>query len=372
MAKMTPAERAAVQAAKKENSPANQEKIAANRASALAGSPDPNAGMGPDSPTSSFVPDVNKPGEGSWVNDNAAPASASVTAGGGGESQDNTEDYQVTRDKEIKRLRTLNSIAAMRGLMQSYGLESLMSVIEGYVTDGYDDSTIEQLIKTTPQYAARFPAMATLSRKNRAISEAEYISFEREAAQFERSYGLPAGMLGKSTVTTLLENEVSARELEERVTMAAAGAFQTSAEVKQQFKNFYGIDSGGLTAYFLDPEKALPLLNKQYASAQIGAEAAGQGVGIGSAMAEDLTIAGISREAASEGFGKVAGQKGLTTGRGDVVSQDELIKGNLLGSQEAQANITRAAAGRTGRFEQGGSYISGQGQTAGLGSAATR
>ena len=358
MAKMTSAERASVQAAKKENSPANQAKIAANRASALAGSPDPNAGMGPDSPTSSFVPDVNKPGEGSWVNDNAAPASASVTAGGGGESQDNTEDYQVTRDKEIKRLRTLNSIAAMRGLMQSYGLESLMSVIEGYVTDGYDDSTIEQLIKTTPQYAARFPAMATLSRKNRAISEAEYISFEREAAQFERSYGLPAGMLGKSTVTTLLENEVSARELEERVTMAAAGAFQTSAEVKQQFKNFYGIDSGGLTAYFLDPEKALPLLNKQYASAQIGAEAAGQGVGIGSAMAEDLTIAGISREAASEGFGKVAGQKGLTTGRGDVVSQDELI--------------TRAAAGRTGRFEQGGSYISGQGQTAGLSSAATR
>lgn len=280
--------------------------------------------------------------------------------------------YQKSLETERKRLRTKNSIETMRALMQSYGLESLMGVIEGYVTDGYDDSTIEQLIKTTPQYAARFPAMASLSKKNRAISEAEYISFEREAAQFERSYGLPAGMLGKSTVTTLLENEVSARELEERVTMAAAGAFQTSAEVKQQFKNFYGIDSGGLTAYFLDPEKALPLLNKQYASAQIGATAYGQGVGIGSSTAEELVTAGINREAASEGFGKVAGQKALSMGRGDVVSQDELIKGNLLNSQEAQRNITRAASARVGRFEQGGSYASGQGQASGLGTAATR
>ena len=59
-------------------------------------------------------------------------------------------------------------------------------------------------------------------------------------------------------ITNLLSNDVSARELEQRVTMAAAGAFQTTPEVKQQFQDFCSINAGGLTAYFLDPDKALP------------------------------------------------------------------------------------------------------------------
>jgi hypothetical protein len=276
-------------------------------------------------------------------------------------------------EAEIQRgIDRRNILNTLRGVMADYGLSSLMGRIEQLVQEDYSPEAALVAIRETPEYKTRFPAMDALARKNRRITEAEYIAFERDAAQLERAYGLPAGMLGKDSVTNLLTNEVSARELEERVTMAAAGAFQASQEVKDTFKEYYSIDSGGLTAYFLDPNKALPLLNKQYASAQIGAEAAIKGLGIGSTLAEEINMMGISREQARQGFGQAASQKAFTEGRGDIVTQEELVTGNVMGNEQAQQNIQRAAGARAGRFQGGGDFLSTNQGAVGLGTAATR
>jgi hypothetical protein len=276
--------------------------------------------------------------------------------------------------REAERRRVINAIEAMRGMMTQYGLGALMGRIEQYVRDGYNDpDAIMALIRTTPEYKQRFPAMEILAKKNRAISEGEYIAFEQSAAQLERAYGLPAGMVSdKDTITNLLGNEVSGRELEERVTMAAAGAFQTTSEVKDMFKTYYGIDAGGLTAYFLDPEKALPLLNKQYASAQIGAEAEMQAFDLGVATAERITELGIGREEARAGFQRAGRLRPLSEGRGDIATQQQLIGAQVLGEQESQRAIERAQASRTGRFQQGGQALTTQRGVAGAGTAATR
>lgn len=280
-----------------------------------------------------------------------------------------TESWEEARLREQRA----STIAALRGIMADYGLGDLMTQITTWVQEGKDEGAVLAMIRDTDAYKQRFPAMSALSAKNRAISEAAYIEFERNAAQLERAYGLPAGMLGKDAVTNLISNEVSARELEERVTMAAAGAFQTSQEVKDTFKNYYGIDSGGLTAYFLDPARAQPLLNKQYAAAQIGAEAAMAGISADQQFAEDAFTAGISREEARQGFGKAASQKGLTSGRGDTVTEKQLASSNLgLGSAEDAAAIERAVGGRLGRFQGGGEFLQTQKGNVGLGSAATR
>lgn len=278
-----------------------------------------------------------------------------------------------TYDEARLREQRTNTIASLRAIMSDYGLGDLMAQITTMVQEGADESAVLARIRETDSYKQRFPAMSALAGKKRAISEAAYIEFERNAAQLERSYGLPAGMLGTDAITNLLTNEVSARELEERVTMAAAGAFQTSQEVKDTFKNYYGIDSGGLTAYFLDPTRAQPLLNKQYAAAQIGAEAVMAGIGADTQFAEDAVMAGINREEARQGFGRAAAQKGLTAGRGDVVTEKQLAASNLgLGSAQDAADIERAAGSRVGRFQGGGEFLQTQKGNVGLGSAATR
>lgn len=306
----------------------------------------------------------------------AVRAGAQQAAPEANETAPSAEDqyWSWRKGQDELQIRQANDslIQQLTGIFSEYGLTSLYGTIVDYVKRGYSGDAIAVLLRQTPEYKERFPAMAALSAKGRAISEGEYIAFERNAASLERSYGLPAGMLGRDTVTSLLTNEVSAAELEDRVTMAAAGAFQTSPEVKQVFEQYYGIGSGGLTGYFLDPAKALPLLERQYVSSQIGAEAAMQDVTVQAMTSERLFEAGVTREQAREGFGQVARMGAFTQGRGDVVSQQDLISGTFENNEQALASIERASRARTGRFQEGGGFATTQQGVSGLGSAATR
>jgi len=281
-----------------------------------------------------------------------------------------TYEQEMAAIAETRRVN--NGIAAMRGLMNSYGLGSLMDKIVGYIKDGYSDpDAIVGLIRDTPEYAARFPAMKSLAAKNRSISEGAYIEYERKATTLERLYGMPAGMLNTDIVTNLISNEVSAVELENRISSAALGAYQMPAEQKQIFKDYYGIDGGSLTAYFLDPDVAMPLINKQVAATAIGLEAAKQGVSLQSALAESIDMAGVTTEQARKGFQTVNKQAGLMSGAGETITESQSIQGNVLGNQEANNAIARVAGSRKARFEQGGEFTQDKSGVVGLRSAAT-
>lgn len=274
------------------------------------------------------------------------------------------QDAQVAQQRQ-------NATATMRALLESYNLMSLYNTVVDFIKQGYDAEAVSVLIRTTPEYKTRFPAMEELARKGRAISEAEYVEYEQTSSNLERRYGLPAGML-MSNVTQLLTNEVSLAELNDRVLLASSAALQAPQDVRQQFQEYYGIDSGGLTAYFLDPQIATPLLERQAASARIGAEARRQEVGVDRATAEYLQSLGVTDEQARQGFGTVAQARGLTTGRGDVVTSEQLVMGTLGGDQKAQQEIERAVGARRGRFEGGGEFVQSKEGAVGLGSAATR
>lgn len=316
---------------------------------------------------------TNATGGGDWRPDDPNSPSnvqaAADRAAAARESARMLAEEQMAAAQEA--LRQKNAIATMQAALQQYGLNSLYETVVDFIKSGYDADAISVLIRTTPEYKQRFPAMEALAQKGRAISEAEYISYEQTASGLERRYGLPEGML-MSNVTKLLTNEVSPSELNDRVILASSAAIQAPQEVKDMFKQYYGIDSGGMTAYFLDPDVATPLLEKQFASSVIGSEAARQGIGIDVYGSENLQMLGITQEQARQGFGTVAASTGLTQGRGDVVTQQQLIAGTLGQDQKAQQDIERAVGGRLGRFQGGGEFLQQGGQNVGLGSAATR
>ena len=263
------------------------------------------------------------------------------------------------------------AISTVKAVFSEYGLESLYDTIVDYARKDYSADTIAIMLRETPQYKARFPAMAALSSKNRGISEGEYIEFETLAAGLERRNGFPPGML-TGNVTKLLENEVSIDELNNRVTLATAASIQAPQDLKDTLSQYYNVGAGGLAAYFLDPSVATPLLEKQYASAQIGAEAARQNIGIDVGVAQNLQELGVTQVQAQEGFGRVAGQSSFLGGAGDVVDQNTLIQGNLAGNAAAIKDIERVAGSRRGRFEGGGSFEADKSGNIGLKSAATR
>ncbi len=271
-----------------------------------------------------------------------------------------------------RRLREQRQVTAnVQAVFSQYGLSSLNGVIAQYARQDMSAASIEIALRQTQQYKARFPAMAALAAKGRAITEAEYISYERTAASLERQYGLPSDML-MNNVTDLITNEVSASELNDRVVLASSAAIQAPEDFRQTMTDFYGVDSGGLTAYFLDPDVATPLLEKQYATSLIGTEARRQGVGVDVYGAENLQELGISQDQARLGFGQVARSQPLTEGRGDVVSQDQLIGGTFGATQAETRAVERARAGRVGRFQQGGQITSSNKGVTGAGTTATR
>lgn len=308
-----------------------------------------------------------------------------VRAQQSGAGADDTYSYE--EDPETRRLRErlraeseADAAAAARerrlvidtikSIFANYGLSSLSNKIVEYAQSGYSSEAIQIMLRETPEYQARFPAMKALSSRGRAISEAEYVEYETTAAQLERRYGLPTGMVS-GNITRLLENDISATELNDRIMLASAAAVQAPQELKATFRDFYGIDEGGLAAYFLDPAVAAPILEKQAATAIIGAEGRMQGLGVERQTAEQLQALGVSQAEARQGFGDVAGAQGLTAGRGETVSTTELIQGTLAQNEEARRKRERVAGSRVAQFAGGGEFAQTREGTVGLGTAQT-
>ena len=280
-------------------------------------------------------------------------------------------DWEDKKAAAAKQEEQQQAIAAIKTIFSAYGLTSLYNKIAQYVQQGYNADTVQLMLRETPEYKARFPAMDALNAKKRGITEAEYINYEKTTAEIEQRYGLPKDML-MNNVTNLLTNEVSASELNDRVILASANSLQAPEDLKRTLTEYYSIGAGGLTAYFLDPVVAMPLLEKQVATARIGTEAARQGIGIDVMGASNLQELGVSQEQAQAGFKTVAESAGLSAGTGDIATQQELIAGTLGGDTEAKKKIERAIGGKLGKFQGGGEFLQTQQGVTGLGSAATR
>jgi len=290
------------------------------------------------------------------------------------EKNQQNRDSQQRRDQELRdardeKNRTDNAIAVIRGLATDYGLTSLYDKMVSFITDGYNAEAVMSLIRDTSEYKTRFPAMAALMSKGRNITENDYINYEKNAAQLEQMYGLPKGMV-LNNVTALLTNEVSGDELRDRVVLSSAASVSAPQQLKDSLRNFYGIDSGGLAGYFLDPAIATPILEKQFATAVIGSEALRQDVNLGLDIASNLQEMGVSQDQARQGFSNVKQSESLTRGRGDTVNNKELIKGTF-GQEEDAQKVDRARQSRKGRFEAGGSFVTEQGGVTGVGSSTT-
>jgi hypothetical protein len=262
-----------------------------------------------------------------------------------------------------------DAFALLNAQFQAYGLGTLAPVIMDYVRQGYSGDTISMLLRQTPEYQARFPAMASLAARGQAMNEVDYVNYEINARQQEAQYGLPTGMLSDpQNIARMLENNVSASDLNQRVALNAAAGMDAPPELKQTLQDYYGLDStAALTAYYLDPEHSLDYLNQQMATAKIGAAARRQSLSLGVTDAQTLAAQGVTDAQANQAFGTVAALRGLEGGTGETVSQGTLVKA-AFGDAAAQDQVTRVQKGRTAQFAQGGGASAAQQGITGLGS----
>lgn len=253
-----------------------------------------------------------------------------------------------------------DAFSRLTDMLAQYGLGDLNQFAWEAVLNGDSQERILQNLRNTDTYKQRFPGMA-LRKQNglRAISEQEYMDYERSVRQLMRESGLPVDFYDQpSDFTTLLANDVSVREVAARTSDMFAAAQNAPQEVRQAFTDYFGVDGmHALAAYFLNPDKALPVLELQMQTAQVGGTGKRFGFGVSEDKAERIARLGLSPAAVESGFQRVAASAPLfqeSISESQDLTSDTGMEAAFMGNQDATQAIQRRAERRLADFTGGG------------------
>ena len=225
-----------------------------------------------------------------------------------------TAAQEAARLAEEKRRQGQSAYSLLFSEFERYGMGALVEPLKQFIQDGISPSEFTLRLRETDAYKKRFAANAQRVAKGlRALSEAEYITMEDQYQNVMRQYGLPdtyytRGEMGRQEgFEKFIAGDVSAVELEDRISTAQKRVLNANPEVVQALKQFYpDITNGDILAYTLDPNNAIENIKRKVTAAEIGGAALQAGLQTGLARAEELGAAGITKQQAQQGFQTVA------------------------------------------------------------------
>lgn len=262
--------------------------------------------------------------------------------------------------------------AVIRSFLDRYNLGSLTEWAYRRLTAGQSIDQIMMDLPQTQEYQARFPAMAELTRRGRAMTEEQYKNYEETITGIMRRAGLPVQFYDQpADFARMLVSEVSPAEAEQRISVAYRKVATAPPDVRQAFGEMYGPGSDdALAAFMLDPDRAMPMIERQVVAAQTKAVGARYGLQMDAALAERLAAAGAPEqvEQAVRQAGQLrplAEQTVLEEQTGGGISTEELLTGTAgLSSME---KTRRALESRVAQFQGQGGAIQSQEGVIGLG-----
>jgi hypothetical protein len=226
-----------------------------------------------------------------------------------------TAAQEAARVAEEKRREGQSAYSLLFSEFDRYGMGALVEPLKQFIQDGISPSEFTLRLRETDAYKKRFAANAQRIGKGlRALSEAEYITMEDQYQNVMRQYGLPEtyytrGEMGRQEgFEKFIAGDVSAVELEDRISTAQKRVINANPEVTQALKQFYpDITNADILAYTLDPKNAIENIKRKVTAAEIGGSAIQAGLQTGMARAEELGAAGVDKARAQQGFGTIAG-----------------------------------------------------------------
>lgn len=216
---------------------------------------------------------------------------------------------QAIENARLERERR-DSIALLTATMEQYGLGSLAPVIIDLKQQGFSDEVVDVKLQETPQWKQRFSGNELRRKAGLPLLRPdEYLGLEAAYKKVLRDAQLPETFYDQTDdFAKFMANDISATELQERVNIANMSIQNADPFFTDSLRRMYGLNDGEMTAYALDPERALPAITRQVKAAQFGAEAARQGLpAITTSLAERYSDTfGVTQEQARAGFEQVA------------------------------------------------------------------
>lgn len=201
-----------------------------------------------------------------------------------------------------------NAYEALNQQFSQYGLGTLGPKIFDFIQKGYSADTISLLLQDTPEYKQRFAGNEDRRKAGLPVlSPAEYLSVESSYRQIMRQSGLPNGFYDQpEDFRNFIAKDVSPTEIKQRVDLAVQNSTLAPPGTLDALQQLYGIDKEHVAAYFLDSERAAPLLQKQAAAAAIGGEAIKRGLAANKDFLEQAAMSGVSTTQAAAAYGQIA------------------------------------------------------------------
>lgn len=267
--------------------------------------------------------------QGAAINAALAAKQAGLPGGGGGSGTVGNSGLTATQIAEQQASKEAAAAALEKrqsafDLLSSqfaqYGLQALVDPLKGLIQENISPSEFAVRLRQTEPYKKRFAAnTARIAGGLAALSEGEYIGLEDQYQNIMRNYGLPStyytkGDLGRQEgFEKLIGYDVSAVELEDRISTAQKRVINAPPEVTAALKAFYpSITNADILAYTLDPTKGLDDIKRKITASEIGGAAMAQGLttsldATGQSLgAEALTKLGVTQEEAQRGFSNIA------------------------------------------------------------------
>lgn len=198
--------------------------------------------------------------------------------------------------------------------LTSWGIpvgNDMLDILRGAVIEGYTPQQIPLLIPQLEQTATwqnRFPGWKAFTANGyNQQTVGEYLALENQYHRILQAAGLPPGFYDDpSDFGKFIANNIAPEELQERVNAAVSLTNQVDPTARSLLMQFYGVGTGELAAYFLDPNRALPQLDRQYKAVNVAAYAKRAGLQLAAATRyEDLVDRGLTPQQAAQGFATV-------------------------------------------------------------------
>lgn len=250
-----------------------------------------------------------------------------------------------------------DAAAAVIALFESYDLASLAPKIVEYVQQGYSGDTLILLLQDTKEYQERFRGNELrLKAGLPVLTPADYLRTESGYRQALQRAGMPAGFYDSpEDFHKFIGLDVAPEEIRERADKARNLINTIDPVQRDVLLRRTGLSVDDLASFYLDVDRATPILERQIQTTLLGAERERAGFDYSDTAAELLYSQGITIEEARRGYGTIAqampDYQRLAQIEGTEVTVSDLEEATFGQSGTQARRLEGFARRERGRFE---------------------
>lgn len=252
-----------------------------------------------------------------------------------------------------------DAYAVMAQMLREWGLGELIPDLVRLIQDGYTGDQLSYHLAQTEPYKRRFRGNEERRKRGLSVlSPREYLEVERSYRQILSSAGLPAGFYDShDDFVQWIGDDKSPAEMQERVSLAVDKVNAMPDEARAYALSTFGLSDPELYAHFLDPERALPLLQRTARGVTLAGAAYRHGLTTTADRALELAASqqADNAEAAYSQVAELTGEgKRLAAIYGDEYSQADAEDEAFLGLASARRKRRKLAEREQASFSGSG------------------